>query len=445
MKTKFLPLLLSFFLAVPAFSQNWVPYEVPGLPDDYGPFGIDVVSADIVWATTFDQSFSFPIPLNHIPKVIKTTDGGLTWAVYDVPDAIGRISFDIQAFGPDTAYITTQDYSNGAGRGVFKTTDGGSTWNEIFLDPAGGVWIRFFDNNEGILINRTFMAKTYDAGQNWEPIPAGNIPVFGTNEFTILGNGNAGCIVIGDNIWFNTNGGRVFRSANRGENWQASSVNQTPTSWVLSIDFVDELNGVALVQDPNLIDDSQLSFTDDGGVTWIPYESDMGDVYATLIHIPGTDSSFLALGDSFLPIPDGYSTDYCHSFERSDETLILGPVEFLSPTLGWAGRSGTASPNNTDDMFRWQGDIFAGPSHTAETLSMTDLQIHPNPVQDRVMLTLPHASPLSVEVLSLDSKYRWDIPVSSLPEISLSHLPAGAYLLRVVTSAGAAVEKIWKL
>ncbi|MCO6491701.1 MAG: hypothetical protein J5I98_25010 [Phaeodactylibacter sp.] len=111
MKHLYILILLSFFLFQPLNAQSWEGQAIGILPNNYGVFDISIVDENIVWAIAYDRSTGSGIPLDHITKVLKTTDGGLTWESFDIEEAEGRISFDIEAFDSSTAFITTQDHT----------------------------------------------------------------------------------------------------------------------------------------------------------------------------------------------------------------------------------------------------------------------------------------------------------------------------------------------
>lgn len=440
MKIKFL-LLYALFLNLPLHAQHWQAMDIEDLPANYGIFAISVVNEDVVWGVSFDYSFNYPVPLNHIPKVVRTTDGGATWEVLDVPGAIGRTSFDIAAFGPDTAFITTQDYGNGQGRGVFKTTDGGASWTEIYQNDAAGVWIRFFDKDEAIVINRDLMAKTDDGGDTWTEIDTSAFPAFGADEFTLIVSGNNGCIQKGNHIWFNTDKGRVYHSADRGETWSAVSAGQGDAAWIVSLAFRDTLHGVAMRKNTNGFP-CKLSYTEDGGATWTASGSFMPSDYSVVSFIPGTQSSLFAAGNQLLL--HSYSFDNGNSWDQTEDNLRLGAVEFLSPTLGWATRAGVAGATATAPIFKWNEDsqLFVGTTEPTRPVAMS---VFPNPFSSHIQISLEEGlSPLSLEIQSIGGKLARQISPDQFPSIDLSSLPAGAYLLRATTDRGIAVRMVVK-
>jgi hypothetical protein len=115
MKQQFL-LLFSLLILIGArtsIAQHWEAYEIPGLPDNYAVWGISVVDKNVVWGVARDVNVSPPVPPGHLGRVVKTTDGGATWTIYEVNEALGRISYDITAFDENTAFITSQDLGSG--------------------------------------------------------------------------------------------------------------------------------------------------------------------------------------------------------------------------------------------------------------------------------------------------------------------------------------------
>lgn len=441
MKIKFL-LLFALFFNLPLHAQHWQPFEIDDLPPTYLVFSISVVDENVVWGACYDGTVpTNPIPPNHLPKVIKTTDGGTTWQVFDVAGASGRISYDIVAFDEDTAFITTQDLGSGPGRGLFKTTDGGLTWTEVYHHTSAGVWVRFFDEMEGVLINRNLIAKTYDGGQSWTVLDQSVIPAFGAQEFTVIVNGNNGCIQKGNHIWFNTNKGRVYHSADRGETWSAVSAGHGSDAWMVALTFRDTLHGVAMRKNTNGFP-SRLSFTEDGGVTWTLSSSFMPSDYSVVSYVPGTQSSLYAAGNQILP--HAFSNDYGDSWEQTQDDPRLGALVFLSPTVGWATRAGSTGSSGLAPIFKWNEDspLFVS---TVEPTRPVAMSIFPNPFSSHIQISLEQGlTPLSLEVQSIDGKLTRQIPLDQFPSIDLSSLPAGAYLLRATTDKGIAVRMVVK-
>ena len=427
-------LMINFTIVLSIFSfhllsaQSWEEQAIGVLPINYGIFDISVVDENIVWAVAYDQTIGFTIPLNHITKVIKTVDGGLTWESFDIEEAEGRISFDIEAFDSNTAFITTQDYNNGSGRGVFKTEDGGDTWVEKFNNIAAGVWIRFFNEQEGIIINRGSMATTQDGGESWQIVPLSSIPFFQEDESTIINSGNNSCQVIGNHIWFGTNKGRVYRSDDKGFTWDASSTSLGSNATILSVAFRDSLNGIALNSNATF---ASFAKTTNGGESWSVIPPSLGISLSNVAHVPTTNGVLIGTSSTPIPANNGvsvYSTDFGYSWETIATGIPFRGTQFISPNIGWTSRARITS-SNQPAMFKWQGDIFVN-STNVET--QKEIEVFPNPSADYVFVKSPSTLKeyklltISGEIIQSD---KLDF---SEAIIDFQHLKLGTYILELI-------------
>ena len=359
MKNQFYHLLvylLFCFLPSQMQSQNWVPQAIDLLPVDYAVYSISVVDENVVWAVAYDRTAGVPVAVDHIIKVLRTTDSGASWDVFDVTEAIGRKSFDIVAFNQDTAIITTlTSGDNGFVGGVFKTENGGGSWTQKSLGYTGSVWVRFFNQTDGVIININSMATTNDGGETWLPVPSANIPVFQTDEYTLISTGTNSCQVIGDHIWFGTNMGRVYRSQDKGLNWEVFDSSLGSSATILSEAFKDTLNGIALdISSPI----TKFSKTANGGETWTNVSSSPDLRIRNISYLPGTTSTLIGTSDiSSNPIT-AYSVDFGETWKVIDENIPLRATQFISSTVGWATKSRISSSNQAA-MYKWDdSDIF---------------------------------------------------------------------------------------
>ena len=76
--------------------------------------GLGAVSGDVAWVSGNNGTYG------------RTTDGGRTWKAGTVPGAEKLDFRDVEAFGPDTAYLLSAGLGEDAR--IYKTTDGGKTW-----------------------------------------------------------------------------------------------------------------------------------------------------------------------------------------------------------------------------------------------------------------------------------------------------------------------------
>ncbi|MEO0896679.1 MAG: T9SS type A sorting domain-containing protein [Bacteroidota bacterium] len=359
-------LILVWFNVNQAFSQDWIPYADGELPISYAVYDVSVVSDQVIWAVAWDATIGNFIPANHTIYVLKTVNGGDNWNAFPVSNALGRISFDIQGFSADTALITTQDFGSGAGRGVFRTVDGGQNWAETLNHPAGGVWIRFFNKNEGVVINRQIMAITSDQGNSWNLVPFGNIPAFGSNEFTLINSGSGGCKVVDDHIWFNTNAGRVFRSKDKGLTWTVDSTGFGPTAFISSIAFKDTLFGIAHESVNSFT--SRLAWTEDGGSTWSELTTDLNVGISEIAYVPGSDSTLIGISQASNSSGRSLkSYDFGKTWEQIDVGTYYRAMEFIDGNVGWVTRS-FLSFISTPALFEFKNCVDGVIFETNETL-----------------------------------------------------------------------------
>jgi photosystem II stability/assembly factor-like uncharacterized protein len=123
----------------------------------------------------------------------------------------------------------------------------------------------FFDQNNGFCMGDPVGGEyeiytTSDGGNSWIKVAAENIPNPLTSEEGITGYYSS----IGDNAWFGTTKGRVYRSNDRGRHWDVSSTSFNGNT--VDVDFADQFHGLA--QNKSNKTTGTLSETFDGGVTW---------------------------------------------------------------------------------------------------------------------------------------------------------------------------------
>ncbi len=248
-----------------AVSGQWVKQNVSTKASFRG---LSVINEKLVWASGTGGT------------VIKTTDGGRTWAVMTVPGAEKLDFRDIEAFDANTAYILS--IGNGESSRIYKTTDGGATWKAQFTNSnakaffdAIACWdakncIAMSDPVDGhyLLINTT-------DGETWQPIVSNSLPAAKDGEAAFAASGTC-LIAVGKNNAFLISGGtdaRVFRSGDRGKTWASAAtpvVKGTSGSGIFSVAFRDEKNGVIVGGNYEKPSETAgtLALTTSGGATW---------------------------------------------------------------------------------------------------------------------------------------------------------------------------------
>jgi photosystem II stability/assembly factor-like uncharacterized protein len=98
---------------------------------------------------------------NNVYKVLRTIDGGLTWATR-LSVGIGDLR-TIQFLDPRTGFVA------GASGVCYKTVDGGDTWNSLAINgPVNVYGMHFLSDQIGYLsCGDGVILRTTNGGQNW--------------------------------------------------------------------------------------------------------------------------------------------------------------------------------------------------------------------------------------------------------------------------------------
>ena len=366
MKNKHLQLVLLFFClyGISLNAQKWTPQAAGLLPAGYAIYGLSVVDENTAWAVADVDTVTYapPIPSDHLIKVLKTTDGGQSWSVYDVEESMGRLSWDVQGLDGNTAWLTTQDYGSGLGRVLFKTEDGGETWEQKLFHRAGGVFVRLLSEQHIYCQNNRFVAWSEDGGNNWV---YDTLAAYAPDEFNVLTSGSNMAAAVGDTVWVGTNKGRVCRATNYGQHIELFDTGQGTDAEIYCIAFTDHLNGLLQTWKPD--GSVQLLRTADGGATWqltTAQPPANGETY-NISAVPGLRGVFLLVNDGY----SSFMSNTVNSFYTTDfgESLIPMPsfagtsncIQLSSLRAGWATTALVADAT-TPTFYQWDGSDLYG-------------------------------------------------------------------------------------
>jgi photosystem II stability/assembly factor-like uncharacterized protein len=213
--------------------------------------------------------------------ILRTTNGGETWHVGQVPGAEDLDFRDVEALNGQTAWVLS--IGNGPESRIYKTSDAGQHWTLQFRNERQEAFfdaLSFWDPQHGIALSdpvdgQFLFIATTNGGTNWERINA-SIPAALSNESSFAASGTCLTVQGESNVWFATGGAaraRVFRSTDRGQTWSVSDPPMsagTDSTGIFSLAFRDERNGVAIGGDYAKAEQTgeNLAFTRDGGRTW---------------------------------------------------------------------------------------------------------------------------------------------------------------------------------
>jgi photosystem II stability/assembly factor-like uncharacterized protein len=253
--------------------------------DDQPSYSIGAVTIDpnnplVVWVGTGENNSQRSVAYGD--GVYKSIDGGKTWANVGLKasEHIGKIVVDPR--DSDTVYVAAQGplWSAGGDRGLYKTTDGGKTWKpvlavsentgvtDVVMDPRNPdvLYAASYQRRRHVwtLINggpESALYKSTDGGATWNKLTTG-LP---TAEM-----GRIGLAVspVNPDVVFALveaarGAGGVFRSSDRGANWEKRG-SYAPGS----PQYYQELFPHPTDVDTLYAVDVYLQVSNDGGKTW---------------------------------------------------------------------------------------------------------------------------------------------------------------------------------
>jgi photosystem II stability/assembly factor-like uncharacterized protein len=348
MKKTLLSLMVILALSITTFAQTWTAVNSNlGSGVGVGQISVGMNNPDALWAYGVDNTGLI------LDTYTKSTDGGLTWTkgTFNAGSGLSQLF----AIDENTCWAV---FNTGATQGLYKTTDGGTTWAKqgtAFGSSSFADAMHFFNATDGFAIGDPVggyfeIYTTTDGGSTWTRVVTGSIPAPLSGEYGITGDYCA----YGNNVWFGTNKGRIFRSTDKGLTWTAVL---TPfgTSQVIAPEFTDALHGIAYRSYLNVGIGDSLNVTADGGVTWQGLEV-IGSMYGRyIIHIPGTATYVGSTGVAGTDQGVSYSTDGGAHWTVLTVGGDYEATAWLNPGTGWAG-STAASKKSTGGMFIYSGD-----------------------------------------------------------------------------------------
>lgn len=416
-------------------------------------FSISVIDKDNIWAV--------PLRTNNTAnfEYTRTVDGGMTWIPGILPGNIGNYyPGNIFALDKNNVWIILINIPQQDRIKIFNTSDGGVSWkeqngefNEVgHASPA----IHFFNENEGIAfgspgthdpkIDSLQIFRTVNGGEQWDRIAAKELPAPRNGEGVYIYSGNNSYEVKGDTIWFVTRASRVFRSIDKGISWEAFDVGisgDLDYPGLSSIAFENSLNGIAVSFYP-----SRAAKTTDGGQTWTQINIPSSPDLAAIEYIPGTKNTYL--------VNDGFETsstmlltkDGGDSWEKLNFTPTITCMQFISPTIGFAGS--LVNVSNNRGIYKWKGDFSDGTSSTFDHSTLNEfITLYPNPTNgaSTLQINTPISSDILYAIMDIHGKIvSKDIVLDSLEStyIVLSNpLHAGIYFIDIVINGTRHIKK----
>ena len=387
------------FHKVDANLSEWIPQASGFTTASRGIKYMSAVDSNVVWGTAYDGSGGSAV----IQEFTKTINGGTTWTPGVVNGTTGLELSMIFGLSKDTAYVAMYKTSGSLPMGIYVTKNGGTAWTRqatALFNNANSFpnVVHFFNKNDGFCmgdpINNEFeIYTTTNGGTTWTVVPAANIANPLTGEFGVVGYYSA----VGDNAWFGTNMGRVYRSTDKGLHWAASATTFASTIYV-DVEFRDALNGLAM--DKGDATTGGLSETTDGGITWTAVTSTGDAGTADFVYVPGTDNTWVSTeSNTARVLGAAYSYDGGHSWAHAGGTEAnqFLACDFVNNHCGWAGTFNTDA--TSDGMFKFIGLLEPG----SILNPVTNLIAQPIDNSVHLTWTMPATPPLSYNIYRNDT------------------------------------------
>lgn len=444
-------ILLSAFAVLSsslAFSQYWAIQNTAFTTTSRGISGIEVYDANTVWAFAYDGVTSS----NNVQEFTKTTNGGTTWTsgMIDIGDTTLKIT-NISGVNSTTAWVGAFDNNVGLG-GVWKTTNGGTTWTQqkalTTINQSWTNFVHFFDANNGIVggdpeSSEFELYTTSNGGSTWTRVPAANVPNPLSSEYGY----NSGYYAVGNNIFFYTGKGRIYKSTDKGLTW---SIAFTGSTYGLTDFGGASVNGDMAWSDANrgivfkrtyntatppVQTGLAIYGTTDGGTTWnsisftgITAANSINDV----TYVPGTNIlvATSSAGGSWKSIDNGVT------WASLDTGVQHLNVRCSDSNNCYSGGFNTSS--TVGGMFKSTQNL--GVSDVIDKKNKA-LSIYPNPTKGEVSVKTDKKIKTS-NVIDITGK---SVLKAESEKVNLSSLPSGAYLLQIEFTDGTSTsEKVIK-
>lgn len=286
-------------------------------------------------------------------NIIKTTDGGVNWIelTTNINEFLANILFINQntgwAVGVNGTIIKTIDGGNswnlqssaamndlstlyfideqtgwiaGLNQNLLKTTNGGTNWQNLENTTANN--IHFISNSYGWIVNKTNLKKSTDGGINW------------TNFISGTRNGMTSIDFFDNDIgWITTNGGKVLKTNDGGENWQIPYT-LSQYSRFDDIDFVTTQIGWAVGTEHTTSGYLGLIMKSyDGGESWQKQYSDSLTPEFMSLYIINVDTGWVVGEHGTIHKTVDSGNEWIEQYRHNGWRLQY--VHFQNSQLGW--------------------------------------------------------------------------------------------------------------
>jgi photosystem II stability/assembly factor-like uncharacterized protein len=323
--------------------------------------------------------------MTNPPFFNKTTDGGASWD--SIPTPVAGVYFMDVSFPKDSVgFAVYSDMNNVATPSIiYRTINNGSSWQNITPDSTntgyGNAFVQFIDENIGFWSVGNILYRTIDGGISWDTSSIGPANMYFNTQSMDFYDANNGIIGIHDgsfaylgSMFVTTDGGVTFtqtdlttlysvvgavdqvsastsfaassgwgsgnfmmlyRSTNGGVSWDTLDLSvQIPNTELVLFDFIDELNGVVVVN--GSFGGVHIYKTLDGGLSWI-FNDSIAVAYALDIELTSSSGYYTGFTNQFYKWNGGF-VGVNPSLSQNGEFLIYPNPVASGSMLSWNSR-----------------------------------------------------------------------------------------------------------
>ena len=421
------------------------------------------VGNNVAWGIAGDAF----IPVWEVGPVndfTRTTDGGNHWTAGKVNAFPDFTLVGIAPLSATLCYGSLANFENGIAK-IVKTTNGGITWTEQLHYDFGEAFnffadIYFFNANEGLVFGDKSngyltIFTTQDGGSHWTRVPEANMPAALPDEWSYVFSAEG----IGTNFWTVSGAGRIWKTTDKGLHWNAYETEQTYIEFS-NLKMRDELNGLWGVH-------GELYRTNDGGITWTDVEYSGTWFTNDLAYVPGTASTYVSTGGHDFPGYDengslhGIGTSY--SVDDGNTWITIDTaVEHLSLAMvnAFTGFTGGINTNASNGIFKYNGSALGyscgnnltSICHKGKTICVANASIanhlsHGDAVGACTPVTglLSNKPVTKIETIKTKSQYQlnnYPNPFSQYTTITYSVPQAGIVSLKIYDMMGKLIKTL---
>lgn len=283
--------------------------------------GLAAVSRSVAWLGGYNGA------------VLRTVDGGRTWADVSPPNASGLQFRDISA--SDATHAVAMAAGSGTDSRLYVTADGGRHWRLAYQNTNPAAFfdcMSFSDRLNGMVLSdpvdgRFRVLSTRDGGSSWRVLPNAGMPLAQPGEGGFAASGE--CLTtLGRNVWFGSGGGassRIYHSGNRGRTWtaQATPIVSNASAGVIGLAFRTPWFGVAVGGDfSNPSGATNVAAYSWFGSSWVGAAHQPSGYRSGVAWVPHTFATVIAVGLT--------GTDVSYNAGRDWYTVDTGQFDTVS-------------------------------------------------------------------------------------------------------------------